>query len=67
MQNGNRNFADMTYFCGYSDQSHFIRENRRYLRTYFGKIGEDTTRVFRFVCLALLNVSFLLSEGAAIC
>lgn len=30
MQNGNRNFADMTYFCGYSDQSHFIRENRRY-------------------------------------
>lgn len=30
MQNGNRNFADIAYSCGYSDQSHFIRECRRY-------------------------------------
>lgn len=30
MQNGNRDFADIAYSCGYSDQSHFIRECRRY-------------------------------------
>lgn len=30
MQNGNRNFADIAYSCGYADQSHFIRECRRY-------------------------------------
>lgn len=30
MQNGNCDFADMAYSCGYSDQSHFIRECRRY-------------------------------------
>lgn len=33
MQNGNRNFADIAYFCGYADQSHFIRECRRYSGT----------------------------------
>lgn len=33
MQNGNRNFADIAYSCGYSDQSHFIRECRRYSGT----------------------------------
>jgi len=30
MQNGNRDFADIAYSCGYSDQSHFIRECRHY-------------------------------------
>lgn len=30
MQNGNRDFADIAYSCGYADQSHFIRECRRY-------------------------------------
>lgn len=30
MQNGNRNFADIAYSCGYADQSHFIRECRHY-------------------------------------
>lgn len=33
MQNGNRDFADIAYSCGYSDQSHFIREYRRYSGT----------------------------------
>lgn len=33
MQNGNRDFADIAYSCGYSDQSHFIRECRRYSGT----------------------------------
>lgn len=33
MQNGNRNFADIAYTCGYADQSHFIRECRRYSGT----------------------------------
>lgn len=33
MQNGNRNFADIAYTCGYSDQSHFIRECRCYSGT----------------------------------
>lgn len=33
MQNGNRNFADIAYLCGYADQSHFIRECRRYSGT----------------------------------
>lgn len=33
MQNGNRDFADIAYTCGYSDQSHFIRECRRYSGT----------------------------------
>lgn len=30
MQQGNRDFADIAYSCGYADQSHFIRECRRY-------------------------------------
>lgn len=30
MQKGSRNFADIAYSCGYADQSHFIRECRRY-------------------------------------
>jgi len=30
MQNGNRDYTDIAYSCGYSDQSHFIRECRRY-------------------------------------
>ncbi len=30
MQKGNRDFADIAYSCGYADQSHFIRECRRY-------------------------------------
>lgn len=30
MQNGNRDFADIAYTSGYADQSHFIRECRRY-------------------------------------
>lgn len=30
MQNGSRDFSDIAYSCGYSDQSHFIRECRRY-------------------------------------
>lgn len=30
MQNGNRNFADIAFSCGYADQSHFIRECCRY-------------------------------------
>ena len=30
MQNGNHDFADIAYTCGYADQSHFIRECRRY-------------------------------------
>lgn len=30
MQNGNHDFSDIAYSCGYSDQSHFIRECRRY-------------------------------------
>lgn len=33
MQNGNRDFADIAYACGYADQSHFIRECRRYSGT----------------------------------
>lgn len=33
MQNGARNFADIAYSCGYADQSHFIRECRRYSGT----------------------------------
>lgn len=33
MQNGNRDFADIVYSCGYADQSHFIRECRRYSGT----------------------------------
>ena len=33
MQNGNRDFADIAYTCGYADQSHFIRECRRYSGT----------------------------------
>ena len=33
MQNGNRDFADIAYSCGYSDQSHSIRECRRYSGT----------------------------------
>ena len=33
MQNGNRVFADIAYSCGYADQSHFIRECRRYSGT----------------------------------
>lgn len=30
MQNGNCDFADIAYSCGYADQSHFIRECRCY-------------------------------------
>ncbi len=30
MQSGNRDFAAIAYSCGYADQSHFIRECRRY-------------------------------------
>ena len=30
MQKGSRNFTDIAYCCGYSDQSHFIRECRSY-------------------------------------
>ncbi len=30
MQCGCRDFADITFACGYADQSHFIRECRRY-------------------------------------
>ena len=30
MQKGNRDFAGIAYSCGYADQSHFIRECRRY-------------------------------------
>lgn len=30
MQKGSRNFAGIAYSCGYSDQSHFIRECRSY-------------------------------------
>lgn len=33
MQNGARDFADIAYSCGYADQSHFIRECRRYSGT----------------------------------
>lgn len=33
MQNGNRVFADIAYCCGYADQSHFIRECRKYSGT----------------------------------
>lgn len=33
MQNGNRDFADIAYSCGYADQSHFIRECRHYAGT----------------------------------
>ena len=33
MQNGNRDFADIAYTCGYADQSHFIRECRKYSGT----------------------------------
>lgn len=33
MENGNRDFADIAYSCGYSDQSHFIRECRHYSGT----------------------------------
>lgn len=33
MQNGNRDFAGIAYSCGYADQSHFIRECRRYSGT----------------------------------
>lgn len=33
MQKGNRDFADIAYSCGYADQSHFIRECRRYSGT----------------------------------
>ena len=33
MQNGNRDFADIAYACGYADQSHFIRECRKYSGT----------------------------------
>lgn len=33
MQNGNRDFADIAYSCGYADQSHFIRECRHYSGT----------------------------------
>lgn len=33
MQNGNRDFADIAHSCGYADQSHFIRECRRYSGT----------------------------------
>lgn len=33
MQCGNRDFADIAYSCGYADQSHFIRECRRYSGT----------------------------------
>lgn len=33
MQNGNRDFADIAYSCGYSDQSHFICECRHYSGT----------------------------------
>ncbi len=30
MQNGNNDFAEIAYSCGYADQSHFIRECRRF-------------------------------------
>lgn len=30
MQNGNRNFADIAYSCGYADQSHYIRECHKF-------------------------------------
>lgn len=33
MQKGNRDFADIAYSCGYADQSHYIRECRRYSGT----------------------------------
>lgn len=33
MQKGNRDFTDIAYSCGYSDQSHFIRECRKYSGT----------------------------------
>ena len=33
MQNGNRDFTDIAYSCGYADQSHFIRECRKYSGT----------------------------------
>lgn len=33
MQNGYRDFADIAYSCGYADQSHYIRECRRYSGT----------------------------------
>lgn len=30
MQNGNRDFTDIAYSCGYADQSHLIRECRKF-------------------------------------
>ena len=33
MQKGNCDFADIAYSCGYADQSHFIRQCRRYSGT----------------------------------
>ena len=30
LQSGSHNYADIAYTCGYTDQSHFIREFRRY-------------------------------------
>lgn len=33
MQNGNRDFTDIAYSCGYSDQSHFIRGCHKYSGT----------------------------------
>lgn len=33
MQNDNRDFADIAYACEYADQSHFIRECRKYSGT----------------------------------
>lgn len=63
MQTGARNFSDIAYSCGYSDQSHFIRECRRYSGLPPGRLLKAQTVVAELFTSPVSDVSRLHGES----